>query len=68
MRYRLSTPFEGAPAGTIIDSASDDQWSIRARELTIPIDAIPLDAEAHEALLKTYPDHRYLLRGGWEDK
>jgi len=42
MRYRLSTPFEGAPAGTIIDSASDDQWSIRARELTIPIDAIPI--------------------------
>jgi hypothetical protein len=68
MRYRLSTAWEGAPAGTIIDSASDDQWPIRARELTIPIDATPLDAAAHEAQLKAYPDHRYLLRGGWEDK
>ena len=25
-------------------------------------------ASATEAQLRAYPDHRYLLRGGWEDK
>ena len=56
------------PAGTIIDSGSDEVWSIRARGLTPPISAKVLDAEAHEALLRAFPDHRHLLGGAWEDK
>ena len=67
MKYRIEPPgwpVGGVliPSGTIVQ---DQDW---AKGLTIPINACPLDAEAHEAQLKAYPEHRYLLRGGWEDK
>jgi hypothetical protein len=55
------------PSGTIINSASDDVWSVRARGQTIPINAVPLDAQAWEAQLAAYgADHRHLLGGGWQ--
>jgi hypothetical protein len=56
------------PKGTVIDSGSDDVWSVRARGQTIPFSATPLDVEAHEAQLKAYPDAKHLLSGAWEDK
>jgi hypothetical protein len=55
------------PVGTVIDSASDDVWSVRARGLTPPITAVCLDQESWEAQLKAYgADHKHLLRGGWQ--
>jgi hypothetical protein len=38
------------PAMTVIDSASNDDWSKLARGHTIPINATPLDDEAVKAL------------------
>jgi hypothetical protein len=52
----------------VIDFAKRDRWSELAKGKTIPLNAIPLDKEAHEAQVREYPDHRYLLSGGWEDK
>jgi hypothetical protein len=54
-----------APAGTIIDANSNDQWSRRAKGKTIPITAVPLDQEAWQAQLQAYPDHAHLLGGAW---
>jgi hypothetical protein len=74
MRYRLSQAwslFDGTwivPTGTVIDSASDDQWSVRAKGLTPPLNAVPMDAEAYEAQVREFPEHRHLLSGGWEEK
>jgi hypothetical protein len=74
MRFQITSPWSlhggtwVVPANTIIDASSDNQWSVRARGLTPPITAKPLDAEAHEAQVRAYPDHRYLLSGGWEEK
>jgi hypothetical protein len=56
------------PAGTTIDSASNDYWAQKAKGMTIPIDAVPLDAQAYEAQLRAYPDAKHLLSGGWENK
>jgi hypothetical protein len=53
------------PVDTIIDASANDRWSKRARGLTPPLDAVPLDQDAYEAQLAAYPDHRHLLRGGW---
>jgi hypothetical protein len=72
MRYRLSSPWSlhggvwPAPAGTIIDANSNDQWSQRAKGNVIPLTAVALDQEAWEAQLKAYPDHRHLLGGAWQ--
>jgi hypothetical protein len=72
MRYRLNSawPLFGGtwvvPAGTVIDSASNDQWSVRARGQTIPINAVCLDQESWEAQLAAYPDQKHLLGGGWQ--
>jgi hypothetical protein len=51
------------PTGTLIDYASDDQWSklIRQRGLPPPINATPLDDEAYQAQLRAYPGYKYLL-------
>jgi len=74
MRFRLSSAWSLhggtwiAPAGTIIDFAKNDKWAQRVKGKVIPLDAVPLDAEAYELQLKTYPDHRHLLGGAWEDK
>jgi hypothetical protein len=56
------------PAGTVLDFSKRDKWTVLAKGKAIPINATPLDAEAHEAQVRAYPDHRYLLSGGWEDK
>jgi hypothetical protein len=53
------------PSGTVIDSASDDVWSVRARGLTPPFNSKALDQQAWEAQLAAYPDHVYLLGGAW---
>ena len=53
------------PANTVIDSASDNQWCIRARGLTPPLNSKALDTEAWEALLAAYPDHVHLLGSAW---
>ena len=70
MRYRLSSAWPmGAvlcPAGTVIDANANDRWSQLAKGKTIPINATPLDEEAWQAQLAAYPDHRYLLGGGWQ--
>lgn len=50
-----------APPGTIIDSASNDHFSLYARGLTPPINATALDNEAWQAQLAAYPEHRHLL-------
>jgi len=73
MRYRLSSawPLSGAllcPAGTVLDFSKPDKWTVLAKGKTIPINATPLDAEAHEAQLKAYPDAKHLLSGGWDNK
>ena len=55
------------PAGTVIDLASDDQWSVRVRGLTPPLSARALDAEAFEAQVREYGgEHKHLLGGGWQ--
>jgi hypothetical protein len=67
MRFRLSTPWplDGgawlAPNGTIIDSTSNDHWSLRARGLIPPWDATPLDQETYEFMQGAYPEHRHLM-------
>ena len=72
MRFRLNSDwalFGGTwivPAGTIIDTSIDDQWSRRARGLPPPINAVPLDEEAWQAQLRAYPDQKHLLGGGWQ--
>jgi len=53
------------PAGTLIDSASNDQWSLRAKGLTPPLSAKAMDQEAFEAQVREYPDAAHLLGGGW---
>jgi hypothetical protein len=69
MRFKLSSAWSvGAdvvPTGTIIDFAKSDRWSKLAKGKTIPLNATPLDQEAHEAQQRAYPDHRYLLSGSW---
>jgi hypothetical protein len=42
-----------------------DRWSKLAKGKTIPINATPLDDEAWQAQLQAYPEHKYLLGGGW---
>jgi hypothetical protein len=50
------------PSGSVIDSTSDDHWSLFARGLTLPINATCLDDEAAwQAQLAAYPQHLYLL-------
>jgi hypothetical protein len=49
------------PSGSVIDSTSDDHWSLFARGLTLPINATCLDDEAWQAQLAAYPQHLYLL-------
>jgi len=73
MKFRVEPPgwplAGGArfvPPGTIFDFAIPEQKAL-AQGL-IPINATPLDAEAHEAQLRAYPEHRHLLGGGWENK
>jgi hypothetical protein len=66
MRFRLSTAWEGAPAGTIIDTSKRDRWSELAKGKTIPFNATPLDEEAWQAQLRAYPDQKHLLGGGWQ--
>jgi hypothetical protein len=68
MRYQIcgqGFPLNGgaalAPPGTIIDSTSNDHFSLFARGLTIPINATPLDDEAWQAQQAAYPDHKHLL-------
>jgi hypothetical protein len=69
MKFRLSQSWRlGAvlcPAGTVLDFSKRDRWSELAKGKTIPLSATPLDQEAWEAQLAAYPDHRYLLGGGW---
>jgi hypothetical protein len=68
MRYRLSRVWtldhgrELAPSGTVIDSNSDDEWSRLARGLTPPWDALALDDETYQLMLRSYPAHRHLIR------
>jgi hypothetical protein len=54
------------PTGTVIDDASEDQWStlVRQRGLKPPINATALDTEAWQAQLAAYPEHRHLLGSG----
>lgn len=68
MRYQINGqgfPLDGgawlAPAGTIIDSTSNDHWSLRARGLIPPWNATALDNEAWELMQRSYPEHRHLL-------
>jgi len=68
VKYRIEPPgwrVAGVllPAGTIINT--DDADCI-AKELTIPINATPLDQAAWDAQLAAYgEEYRHLLRGGW---
>ena len=54
------------PSETVIDSASNDQWSRRARGLTPPLTAVARDQEAWEAQVREYGEHKHLLGGGWQ--
>jgi hypothetical protein len=65
MRYRLSSAWEGAPAGTIIDFAKADRWSQLAKGKVIPLSAVALDDEAWQEQLRLYGDQKHLLGGGW---
>jgi hypothetical protein len=72
MKFRITSPWSlfGStwivPADTIIDASSNDRWSQRAKGKVIPLNAVPIDAEAYEAQLKAYPDSKHLLGGGWQ--
>jgi hypothetical protein len=68
MRFQITGqgwPLQGgaalAPAGTVIDWSASDHWSLYACGLTPPINATALDAEAWQAQLNAYPEHRHLL-------
>jgi hypothetical protein len=47
------------PNGTVIDDASQDDWSklIRTKGLSPPINAMPLDQPTWTAMQSLYPDH-----------
>jgi hypothetical protein len=68
MRYQIcgqGWPLQGgaalAPAGTIIDSASSDHFSLFARGLIPPPNATALDAEAWELMQRSYPELQHLM-------
>ena len=68
MRFQVNGPgwpLDGgawlAPAGTIFDYDTPDHWTTRIARGVIPINATPLDEEAHLAQLKAYPEHKHLL-------
>jgi hypothetical protein len=68
MRYQIcgaGFPLNGgaalAPPGTIIDSTSNDHFSLFARGLIPPWSATALDAEAWELMQRSYPEHRHLM-------
>jgi hypothetical protein len=68
MRFQINGqgwPLNGgaalAPAGTVIDSASNDHWSLFARGLIPPPNATALDDEAWELMQRSYPEHRHLM-------
>jgi hypothetical protein len=64
MRYQLG--MHGWPVGqylipdsTIIDAASSDDWSRLARGRIPPLNARPLDDEALQLMMKSYPNHQH---------
>jgi hypothetical protein len=68
MRFQIcgqGWPLDGgawlAPAGTIFDYDKPDHWTARIARGVIPINATPLDAEAWQAQLRSYPEHKHLL-------
>jgi hypothetical protein len=44
------------PVGTVINSASTDQWSVLARGHAPPLNCMPLDWGTWQELKRLYPD------------
>ena len=69
MRFRITEEWQlddtRVPANTVLDFAKSDHWSQRAKGKVIPFTATPLDREALEALVATYPDAKHLFPGAW---
>jgi hypothetical protein len=63
MRFQITEDFAGLKAGAVVDTSEPD---CPAKDLTIPLSARPLDEAAWQAQVAAYPDHRYLLGGGWQ--
>jgi hypothetical protein len=49
------------PAGTVIDTEADDDWSRLVRERGLPLNARPMDNEAYEFMVRAYPNHKELI-------
>lgn len=52
------------PAGTIIDAASNDDWTNLARGRVPPPNVLALDQEAADMLFKHYPAYRVHVAEG----
>jgi hypothetical protein len=52
------------PVGTIIDDRAEDDWSRLARGRTLPMNAVPLDQEAADALIRAYPYDQHVIQLG----
>jgi hypothetical protein len=68
MRFQITgqgRPLQGgaalAPAGTVIDSTSNDHWSLFARGLIPPPNATALGTEAWVLMQRSYPELRHLM-------
>ena len=69
MKYRIDRqpwPIGGIliEPGTVIDTASNDQWSQIARGKVPPPNAVALDQETFDALRKAYPYHQLFAGPG----
>jgi hypothetical protein len=51
------------PAGTVIDSASNDDWSRLVKGRTPPLPSTPLDDEAYAAMQRAYTPHLHKFYG-----
>jgi hypothetical protein len=51
------------PATTIIDTSAGDDWSRLARGRVPPLNATPLDDEAHKAMLNHYQENHLKFYG-----
>jgi len=49
------------PAGTVIDTTSNDQWSTLAKGRPPPLNIMPLDLQTWKRLQEIYPDLKHLI-------
>ena len=66
MRYQIGTggwPIGSwlIPVDTILDISKPNDWTRLAAGRVPPLNARPMDDEAYQLMLKSYPVHRHLI-------